>query len=30
MEAVLHGDPDRSAFIKQSFKQKVEELIPGR
>jgi pyruvate dehydrogenase (quinone) len=30
MEAVLRGDPDRGAFIKQSFKQKVEELIPGR
>jgi pyruvate dehydrogenase (quinone) len=30
MEAVLGGDPDRGAFIKQSFKQKVEELIPGR
>jgi pyruvate dehydrogenase (quinone) len=30
MEAVLGGDPDRSAFVKQSFKQKIEELIPGR
>jgi pyruvate dehydrogenase (quinone) len=30
MEAVLGGDPDRGAFIKQSFKQKVEEFIPGR
>jgi pyruvate dehydrogenase (quinone) len=30
MEAIVGGDPDRGAFIKQSFKQKVEELIPGR
>ena len=30
LQAVLHGDPDRSAFIKQSFRQKVEEFIPGR
>jgi pyruvate dehydrogenase (quinone) len=30
MEAVLGGDRDRGAFIKQSFKQKVEELLPGR
>jgi pyruvate dehydrogenase (quinone) len=30
MSAVLRGDPDRGAFIKQSFKQKVEEFIPGR
>src|SRR5438477_423620 len=30
MEAVLGGDPDRGAFIKQSFKQKIEALIPGR
>jgi pyruvate dehydrogenase (quinone) len=30
MGAVLGGDPDRGAFVKQSFKQKIEELIPGR
>src|SRR5436305_2070851 len=30
LQAVLHGDPDRRAFIKQSFRQKVEEFIPGR
>ena len=30
MEAVIGGDRDRGAFIKQSFKQKIEELIPGR
>ncbi len=30
LQAVLHGDPDRGAFIKQSFRQKVEEFIPGR
>jgi pyruvate dehydrogenase (quinone) len=30
MSAVIGGDPDRGAFIKQSFKQKVEEFIPGR
>jgi pyruvate dehydrogenase (quinone) len=30
MEAFARGDPDRSAFMKQSLKQKVEEFIPGR
>ncbi|HEV2722701.1 MAG TPA: thiamine pyrophosphate-requiring protein [Thermoanaerobaculia bacterium] len=29
MRAVRH-DPDRGAVIKESFKQKIEELIPGR
>jgi len=23
-------DPDRGAVIKESFRQKIEELIPGR
>ena len=30
MEAVVRGDPDRGAFIRQSLKQKVQEFIPGR
>jgi len=30
MESILRGDPDRTAFIKQSLKQKIEEFIPGR
>ena len=30
MEAVVRGDADRGAFIRQSFKQKLEEFIPGR
>jgi pyruvate dehydrogenase (quinone) len=29
MRALPH-DPDRGAVIKESFKQKIEELIPGR
>jgi pyruvate dehydrogenase (quinone) len=29
MRAVPH-DPDRGAVIKESFRQKIEELIPGR
>ena len=28
--ALLSGDPDASRIIKQSFKQKVEEFLPGR
>jgi pyruvate dehydrogenase (quinone) len=28
--SALPGDPDRGAVIKQSFKQKVEEFLPGR
>ena len=30
LESVLRGDADRGAFVKQSFRQKVEEFIPGR
>jgi len=30
MESILRGDPDRTTFIKQSLKQKIEEFIPGR
>jgi len=26
----LPGDPDRGAVVKQSFRQKIEELLPGR
>jgi pyruvate dehydrogenase (quinone) len=26
----LMGDPDRGAVVKQSFRQKLEELLPGR
>jgi pyruvate dehydrogenase (quinone) len=29
MRALRH-DPDRGAAIKESFRQKIEELIPGR
>jgi pyruvate dehydrogenase (quinone) len=29
MRALRH-DPDRGAVVKESFKQKIEELIPGR
>jgi pyruvate dehydrogenase (quinone) len=28
--ALLAGDPDTSRIIRQSFKQKVEEFLPGR
>ena len=28
--ALLKGDPDSREMIKQSFKQKVEEFVPGR
>jgi pyruvate dehydrogenase (quinone) len=28
--SALKGDPDRGAVIKESFKQKIEEFIPGR
>ena len=28
--ALLAGDPDSSRIIRQSFKQKVEEFLPGR
>jgi len=24
------SDPDRGAVVKQSFRQKLEELLPGR
>jgi hypothetical protein len=30
MSALKAGDPDRGAVIKASFKQKIEEFIPGR
>jgi len=30
MKAIAGGDPDRGAMIKQSLKQKLEELVPGR
>src|SRR5437588_1577052 len=30
MKAIVGGDPDRGAFIKQSLKQKIEEFVPGR
>src|SRR5689334_2205216 len=26
----LKGDPDRGAMVKESFKQKIEEFLPGR
>jgi len=29
MRALRH-DPDRGAAIKESFKQTIQELIPGR
>ncbi|MGI8420651.1 MAG: thiamine pyrophosphate-requiring protein [Gaiellaceae bacterium] len=28
--AIIHGDPDSRGIISQSFKQKVQEYIPGR
>jgi len=28
--ALMAGDPDAGRIIKQSFKQKVEEFLPGR
>jgi pyruvate dehydrogenase (quinone) len=28
--SAMRGDPDRGAMVKESFKQKVEELIPRR
>ena len=30
MKAIVGGDPDRGAFIKQALKQKIEEFVPGR
>jgi pyruvate dehydrogenase (quinone) len=30
MSALKAGEPDRGAVIKESFKQKIEEFIPGR
>jgi pyruvate dehydrogenase (quinone) len=30
MKAIVHGDPDRGAMVRQSLKQKLEELVPGR
>jgi pyruvate dehydrogenase (quinone) len=30
MKAIAGGDRDRGAMIKQSLKQKLEELVPGR
>jgi pyruvate dehydrogenase (quinone) len=30
MSAIRHGDPDRGRMITESFKQKIEEFIPGR
>jgi pyruvate dehydrogenase (quinone) len=30
MSAIRHGDPDRGAVIRQSFKEKIEEFVPGR
>ncbi|HTX29905.1 MAG TPA: thiamine pyrophosphate-requiring protein [Solirubrobacteraceae bacterium] len=30
MSALLGGDPDAGRIIQQSFKQKVEEFLPGR
>ena len=30
MSALIGGDPDAGRIIKQSFKQKVEEFLPGR
>ena len=29
LSAMLHGDPDSLRMIRQSFKQKIRELIPG-
>jgi hypothetical protein len=26
----IAGDPDRGAVVKESFKQKLEEFLPGR
>ena len=26
----MAGDPDRGAMVKQSFRQKIEEFLPGR
>jgi pyruvate dehydrogenase (quinone) len=26
----MRGDPDRGAMVKESFKQKIEEFLPGR
>ena len=28
--ALLSGDPDAGRIVKQSFKQKIEEFLPGR
>ncbi|BBA95563.1 putative pyruvate dehydrogenase [Actinacidiphila reveromycinica] len=28
--SVLHGDPDRADMVKQGFKAKVQEMLPGR
>ena len=30
MSALAGGDPDAGRIIRQSFKQKVEEFLPGR
>jgi pyruvate dehydrogenase (quinone) len=30
MSAIRHGEPDRGAMIRESFRQKVEEFLPGR
>jgi pyruvate dehydrogenase (quinone) len=30
LQAVVRGDPDRGAFIKESLKQKIQEFVPGR
>jgi pyruvate dehydrogenase (quinone) len=30
MKAIVGGDPGRAAMVKQSLRQKLEELVPGR
>ena len=30
LESIVRGDSDRSSMIKQGFKSKVQEFLPGK